>query len=364
MAKALLVSSVEGYSGKSGIIIALGLLLKKKGFKIGYFKPFGARITYLESEDKLIDEDAYSTAEVLSTGDKIEDICPILLDIPYIEFISQVEMENVEEEITKAYSRVCKNKDVVLIEGSIDYKIGRAVGLCDINISRICNAEVLMVAKYTSDFVLDDLLAAKEVFGDRMEMVIFNQLGGYKRAYVQSVAEKLLKSNGMELLGIIPKDTILAGLFVSEISEALGAEYVVEPKRDRIVEEIIIGAMSPQAAVEHFKEAKNAILVTGGDRADLQIVALEMPSIRCMLLTGNVKPADIIVERAKENDIPILLVEDDTLRAVAKLEDIMGKARIRGELKIRKMKSLVESYVKVDRIIEKLGLVEDEEEKS
>ena len=361
MTKALLVSSIEGYSGKSGIIIALGLLLKKRGFRVGYFKPFGARTAYLESEDRVVDEDAYSTAEVLGVHDSMDDICPVILDMPYIEFISQSEVEDIKGRVKRAYSRVCEDKDIVLIEGSINYITGRTVGLCDVSIADLCNAELLMVAKYTSDFVLDGLLAAKEVFGERLKMVIFNQLGGYKRAYVQSVAEKVLKSNGMELLGIIPRDTMLGGLLVSEIAEALNAEYVVEPKRDRIVEEIIIGAMSPQAAVEHFKEAKNAILVTGGDRADLQVVALEMPSIRCMLLTGNVKPADIVVERAEENDVPILLVEDDTLKAVAKLEDIMGKARIKGELKIRKMKSLLENYVNVDRIIDVLGLVEQEE---
>ncbi len=359
MAKALLVSSIEGYSGKSGIIIALGLLLKKKGFRVGYFKPFGARTAYLESEDRIVDEDAYSTAQVLSTGDPIDDICPILLDLPYIEFISQAEKSEIEKKVKEAFSKISENKDIVLIEGSIDYKTGKTVGLCDLCVSSLCNAEVLMVAKYTSDFVLDGLLAAKDIFGERLEMVLFNQLGGYKRAYVQSVAEKVLKSHGMELLGIIPKDTVLAGLFVSEIAEALNAEFIVEPKRDRIVEEIIIGAMSPQAAVEHFKESKNAILVTGGDRADLQIVALEMPSIRCLLLTGNVKPAEIVVERAEENDVPIMLVEEDTLKTVAKLEEIMGKARIKGELKIKKMKSLIENYVNVDRIIEKLGL-EDE----
>ena len=164
---------------------------------------------------------------------------------------------------------------------------------------------------------------------------------------MQSVAEKVLKFHGMELLGIIPKDTVLAGLFVSEIAEELNAEFVVEPKRDRLV---------LCQAVEHFKESKNAILVTGGDRADLQIVALEVPSIRCLLLTGNVKPAEIVVERAEENDVPIMLVEEDTLKTVARLEEVMRKARIKGELKIKKMKSLIENYVNVGRIIEKLGL--------
>ena len=37
--RSLLVSSVEEYSGKSAVIIALGLILRDRGFKVGYFKP-------------------------------------------------------------------------------------------------------------------------------------------------------------------------------------------------------------------------------------------------------------------------------------------------------------------------------------
>ncbi|AEA46356.1 phosphotransacetylase family protein [Archaeoglobus veneficus] len=359
MAKALLVSSIEGYSGKSGIIMALGIILKKRGYSVGYFKPFGARTAYIN--DRIIDEDAYSTAEVLNTGDDMDDICPIILDMPYIEFVSTADVLSLKRKIMDAYSRVAEGKDVVLIEGSIDYQTGKSVGLCDLSVAEMLDPSVLMVAKYSSDFALDKLLAAKVLFGEKLRMVVFNQLGGYKRAYIQSVAGRVLSENGMELLGIIPRDSMLGGLFVSEMGEALNAEFLVKPKRDAIVEEIIIGAMSAQAAVEHFKEAKNAVLVTGGDRADLQIVALEMPSIRCMLLTGNIEPAEIVIRRAEENGIPVLLVEEDTLRAVAKLEELMGKARIRGEAKIKKIKELLENYVNVERIIENLQLTPPEE---
>jgi len=350
----LLVSSVEGYSGKSGIIIALGLILRKMGYRVGYFKPFGARTAFLN--DKIIDEDAYSTAEVLNTGDEMDDICPIVLDVPYIEFISSADALNLKKKIIDAYSRVAEDKDVVLIEGSIDYQTGKSVGLCDVSIAEILNPSVLMVARYSSDFILDRLLAAKEIFGERMKLAVLNQLGGYKRSYIQSVSGKVLKKSGVELIGVIPRDSVLGGLFVSEVEDSLNAEIIVKPKRDIIEEGILIGAMSANAAVEYFKEAKNAILVTGGDRADLQIIALEVPSIRCMLLTGNIEPAEVVVKRAEERGIPMLLVKEDTLNAVAKLKEVVGKARIKGEVKIKKIKELIRNYVSVDKIIDALQL--------
>ncbi len=214
----LLVSSIAGYSGKSRIIMAIGLILRKMGYKVGYFKPFGARTAFLN----------------------------------------------------------------------------------------------------------DRIIAAKELFGERMKLAVFNQLGGYKRSYIQSVAGKTLKENGVELIGTSPQDSVLGSLFVSEIEESLNAEFIVRPERDIMVEEVLIGAMSANAAVEHFK--------------------------------GNIEPAEMVVKRAKENGIPVLLVKEDTLKAVAKLEEVMGKARIKGEVKIERIKELIKNYVNVDRIIEILQL--------
>ncbi len=72
---------------------------------------------------------------------------------------------------------------------------------------------------------------------------------------------------------MIPKDSILAGLFVSEIRKSLSGEFLVEGQ-DMIIEQLIIGAMSPQSAIKYFRNARNAALITGGDRLDLHLVAL------------------------------------------------------------------------------------------
>lgn len=354
MTKSILVSSVEGYSGKSGIIIALGMILRKKGYYIGYLKPFGIGTTY--TGDRLVDEDAYSTAEVLNTGDDIEHICPILMDCPYIEFINSANQPELKKRIFDSYTQVSDGRDVVLIEGALDYKAGKSVGLCDVSISSMLQSEVLMIAKYTKDFVLDQILISKELFGEKLRNVIFNQIGGYKKTYVQSIAIPLLARNDIDVIGMIPRDPVLSGLYVSEIKEGLGGEYLVEPKRDEIIERFLIGAMSPQSALMYFREARNASVVTGGDRSDLQIVALEVPNIKCLLLTGNLEPTKIVLGKAEEKGIPVILVKEDTLSTIERLNEIFGKARIKGEAKIERIKELVKNHVDVERLMASIGL--------
>ncbi len=349
--KSVLVSSIEEYSGKSGIIIALGLLLEERGFKVGYFKPFG--VSAVKIGEKLVDEDAHNTAKALG----IEDyVCPIVLDRPYIEFVNTSNPFELKRAILDSFAEVSQDKDIMLIEGAKDYKTGWSLGICDVNVAEMLDAKVLMVAKYTSDYVVDRVLAAKALFGERLKKVIFNQLTGYKRSYVQAVASKVLEDAGLEMVGMIPRDPLLAGLFVSEIREAILGEYLVEPREDMIIEQLVIGAMSPQSALRYFREARNAALITGGDRSDLQVVALEVPNIRCLILTGNLEPSRVVLSKAEEKGVPVILVSEDTITTLSRIEEVFGKARIRGDAKIERVRKLASSFVDIEKLMEYFGL--------
>jgi hypothetical protein len=173
---------------------------------------------------------------------------------------------------------------------------------------------------------------------------------------VDGIAGSVLNKRGMDIVGVIPRDPLIGGLFADEIKESLHGEYVVEPYENIIVENMIVGAMSPNTAVEFFRKTRNAVLVTGGDRTDLQIVAMEIPNIKMIVLTGNVKPTKLIVERAERNRIPLLVVTEDTLTTTERLEKMFDSARIRGDEKRDRVKELFESFVSVDRLLAYLDM--------
>ncbi|MBN1456055.1 MAG: phosphotransacetylase family protein [Methanomicrobia archaeon] len=349
--KSVLVSSIEEYSGKSAVIIALGQILEERGFRVGYFKPLGIGITRIG--DRFVDEDAYNTATVLRTGDSLEDVCPLTLDKPYVEFARSADPSELKQRVRESYARVAMGKDIVLVESAGEYKFGKALELCDFNIATMLDLNILLVVKYTSDFVLDKILAARELLGERLRFIIFNQLAGYKTAYVEEINKRFLKRKGITLLGVLPYSPLLAGLSVREIAEALNGEWLIRGKQgeEAIIEELLIGAMSPPAALKYFRRVRHAALITGGDRADLQNLALESGNIECLLLTGNLEPAGTILGRAEELGVPIILVADDTLTTIERLDEALGKARIRGATKLRKVKELVEQFVDLDLLI-------------
>jgi len=258
--------------------------------------------------------------------------------------------------VIEAYEEIRKEKDVLLIEGALHYELGRSIGLCDVSLSYMLDVNDLMIVKFTGDSVIDRLIAAKNEFGERLKLAVFNQVSSYKRTYLEGVAKTILKKNGIDVAGIIPKDPLLAGVFLDEIVSKLGGRYLVEPEKECIVEQLLVGAMSPQSALGYFRKAKNCAVITGGDRSDLILLALEIPSVKCLILTGNLEPPSIVVGKAEEKGVPMVVVPDDTLTTVEKVESIFGKGRIRGEEKIKRLRELVETYVDVDRLMEYMGL--------
>ncbi len=158
----------------------------------------------------------------------------------------------------------------------------------------------------------------------------------------------------MELLGTLPYSPLLAGLSVSEIVNALNGKWLIRSKsgEEVIIEELLIGAMAAPSALKYFRRVRQAALITGGDRVDLQNLALETGTINCLLLTGNLEPTGTILGKAEEKGVPVILVAEDTLTTVEKVDEVFGKARIRGDAKIKRVKELVEEFVNLDRLLE------------
>jgi hypothetical protein len=89
--------------------------------------------------------------------------------------VNVADPEDLRDVIESSYQRVSEGKDLILVEGGVDYRIGSSVGLGDVAISNLLDLRDLLVVKYSDDFVLDRVLAAKELFGWRLEKVIFNK---------------------------------------------------------------------------------------------------------------------------------------------------------------------------------------------
>ena len=124
---------------------------------------------------------------------------------------------------------------------------------------------------------------------------------------------------------------------------------------NELVEHLMVGAMSVDSALSYFRRKPNKAVITGGDRPDIQLAALET-STKCVILTGNLRPSPIILGRAEEVGVPMILVRQDTLTAVEVIERFFGKTRFHLEKKVRRFEEMLDDRFDFGRLYEVLGL--------
>ncbi len=237
-----------------------------------------------------------------------------------------------------------ENSDLTIIEGGKKYKHGLSRERGD---STIDSDKTILIARYTED-IFDEIALASKVLSN-VDAAIINEI---PQDEVVGITMKTEESN-VDIIGQIPYDKLLGGVHIEYIKEYLDGIYLTRPNKDFIMEETLVGAMSPSCAVTWLERVKNAGLITGGDRVDLQKLALDM-GIKCLILTGNFEPPQIIVKRAEELGVCVILTKSDTITAVEKISQMM-----REEINEQKKDRVVEIFRKnidLKRLKEILGL--------
>ncbi|MGC8838428.1 MAG: DRTGG domain-containing protein, partial [Anaerolineae bacterium] len=174
--------------------------------------------------------------------------------------------------------------------------------------------------------------------------------------FAETVIRPFLERRGVRVFGILPQERLLQSISVRELAECLGGETLCCPDRlDDLVEHLMVGAMSVDSALTYFRRKPNKAVITGGDRPDIQLAALET-STRCLILTGNLQPSAIILSRAEELGVPVIVVPYDTLTTVEIIERFFGKTRFHQEKKIARLMELLELRFDFQGLYEALGL--------
>ncbi len=214
----------------------------------------------------------------------------------------------------------------------------------------------MLVSHYQDELTIDSIVAARDSLGEAMVGVVLNVVPTSQMDFVKETVQPFLESRGIQLLAALPQDKLLLSISVAEIATQLGGEVLCcEDHLEDLVENLMIGAMGAESALTYFRRRLNKAVITGGDRADIQMAALET-STRCLVLTGNLQPNPAIIARATELGIPILLVSQDTLAAVESIEHIFGKVRFHQQQKIERFQHLLDSEFRYEALYSSLGL--------
>jgi len=320
--KNLYITGVAG-SGKTAIALGMALKLKKEGVNVTYFKPVGSRPKLFGGED-----DALLMQEILNMGTDVCKIAPFTAGTSYLSGLNNPEVAMAC--IKEAYQEISREAELIIIDGATFPYVGAAYGLDVASLAPVFNASILNIIKLDNDLSDDQAIFFNSDFTCRGLSVIghiFNNVPRQLFAKTEGIFKPILEKKGCTTLGIIPIRPEIASPTVSEFYEALGGELLAgEDNLDRLVEEIIVGAMTMESALKYMRRSGNKAVIMGGDRADMALASLET-STSALILTGGLYPDVKVISRAAEKGVPLILVHSDTYTTIEKLSEISRRIK-------------------------------------
>lgn len=354
--RSLYITSVERFSGKTATCLALGRHFQSQGKRVGYLKPVSLQ-PYRIGE-RVADEDATFVKKVLNLEPEPWELSPVVVTQDYLrDHLSKQGEINLMDLVKSTYRASQTDKDLMLLEGGATLREGYSLGLPTPGVAEALNSQVIVISRYYDEVrLLDDILASKTRIGDALLGVLINRASKEGRELIQNSARPYLEKKGVRVFGILPEVSSLSALTVGELVETLHADILTRYRNlSALVESFTIGAMTQEAALARFRKQPHKAVITGGDRSDIQLAALET-STACLILTGNLRPSPLVVRQAEEFGVTMLLVRSNTMETIERIETIYGKSRLGQEEKLKQFEQLMDENFDYQRLEESLGI--------
>lgn len=360
MPNPLLIGSCEPFSGKSAVVLGLAHQLRRRGVGFAIGKPLANCMDPQEIHqpgDPLLDADVRFIGGHLGLEES-----QLIASLAVLEPASALQrltsgLAGPVEGIETLQARLGQRPaDLAILEGAGRLSEGWLFGFGLVPLARALDAAVVLVHPWKDSRDVEPLLEAQSQLGGLLAGVVINGVPPKALAAFRQDIVPALESIGLLVLGVMPRSPLLRSVTVGELSRRLEARVLCSRERlDLLVETLSIGAMNVTSAMEFFRRRRNMAVVTGADRTDIQLAALEA-STQCLILTGVGEPLPQLINRAEELEVPVLKVDHDTLTTVEVIEAAIGQVRLHEAVKATYAIRLVEENCHFERLFERLRL--------
>lgn len=351
-AKYLLIGSTQSFSGKSAIALGLARQLRSHNIQVAYGKPLG---TEIGNAPEPFDADVQFIATTLElSADQVGSPVVMLTDNTINSRLQREDTTNYRQALASHLQGL--KGDLIVVEGPGTLQQGSLFDLSLSQMAQELDASVMLVERLESSAAIDGFLAAKAQLGDRLLGILVNDLPADRREMMANFIQPFLEREGIPLLGVLPRNELLRSVTVGDLVKQLQAQVLCGGDHlNMMVESLSVGAMNVSAAMKYFDRSRNMAVVTGGDRTDIQLAALEK-STHCLILTGQITPDPMILTRAEDLEVPVLCVDLDTLTTVEIIDRAFGQVRVHEPIKVECITQLIAEHFDLDGLMKRLGL--------
>ena len=361
--KKLFVAATQQNEGKTTISLGLLAAFHELCPPVGFIKPVGQR--YVEIDGVRVDEDVALMRAIFPTECALADMSPVTVSRSFTrDYILDPNREALTAKIVQSFERVAAGKNLVVIEGTGHAGVGSVFDLSNADVAKLLGAKVVIVTSGGIGRPIDEVMLNQSLFRERgVEMlgVVLNKVRPEKLDSIATFVDEGLARKGIDLLGVIPHEDMLAHPTMRQVLDEVGGDLINgDALLGNEIESIIVGAMTAHRALDYIY--RSCLLITPGDRDDLILAAMsscavEMDKANCvagMLLTGGARPHESIMRLIRRTQIPVILVQGDSYQAAAAVNNLQIKIQPMDKKKIVMARRLVKRFVNVQRIVEKL----------
>lgn len=221
-------------------------------------------------------------------------------------------------------------------------------------VAEALDAQAVLLASYSPTLRAETILEAAMSFGGRLLGLVLNAVPRYRNQTAQTSLVAPLQQQGVAVLGVLPEERCLLGVTVDQIARHLGGEFLIwEEKREDLIDHFMIGGLVLDWGVHYFGQSETKAVIVRGDRPDIQMAALGTPT-RCLVLTGGHRPIQYVEHEAREEEVPVVLVQSDTLTTARALETMFAGVPIHHPAKAECFARLLSRAVDVETIVRAL----------
>lgn len=360
----IFVAATEQNDGKTTTCLGLFAALSKRLGRIGYIKPVGQRFVTIDGMN--IDEDTVLIEQTYKVRTPLEAMSPIAVEPDFTrKYIEEAHHEQLVKRIRHSFDRAAWEKDFVIIEGSGHAGVGSVFDLSNASVARILGSKAILVTKGGIGRPVDEIALNKALFSQEgVEVIgaIVNKVLPSKFDLVREFAGRGLERLGVELLGCIPEDPILAKPNLGQICKTIRGKFLHGGERSRRqVKKVVIGAMSTARVTDFF--SPGTLIISPGDREDILLAALTSVEqgaqdgahrLAGLVLSGNVMPDAPLLELLKNSHLPVISSPLDSYDVASSIHSMTIKTLPGDSEKIDKIQEMIERGVKIDRLLEKI----------
>ena len=332
----LFVLSDKKGAGKTSLVMALLSLLRQQEKRGVYYKPFSA------------------------APEADPDVAAVAAGFPDLEIPPPVPLPaaltpELSRQLSGIVTALQASCDLVLVEVPDLEDHTSLISTLDTDLVAALGARELLLCSYRTGWEEEALSQVCGLFGNRLAGVLLNMVTVHRLGEVHRRLLPALADRNIPVIGAIPEDRSMLAVTVEQIADHLGGRWVQEPGDiGGCVNRFLIGGNIMDSGPSYFGRHSSQAVITRAERPDIQMASFTGDT-KCLILTGGAMPIEYIRVEARKHQVPLLLVDSDTLSTAEALSCLIERSAPPTTRKAQRFTELLVQHLDQDALFAALS---------